>query len=231
LFRRLFTRWGLPRAIRVDNGHPWGLNRGLPPALALWLLGLGVAVEWIDPGQPRQNPTVERGNGVTQQWAEPSSCSTRSQFQSRLRTECAVQRERYPAVAGMPRLEAYPDLRHSGRSYCASDERRLWDLTRVDRFLASLTLYRRANARGAIWIYGEPRNLGRAHGGQEIRARFDPSDRQWVVTDLEDRELKRFPAPELSRARILALDVGKTHSKGQKSEAGGKTSCRVGGIT
>jgi len=216
LFRRLFARWGLPRAVRVDNGHPWGLNRGLPPALALWLLGLGVAVEWIDPGQPRQNPHVERGNGVTQQWAEPSSCATRAELQRRLHRECAVQRERYPAVAGMPRTEAYPGLRHSGRPYRAADERRAWDLARVDRFLAGLTLHRRANAHGAIWIYGEPRNLGRAHRGEEVRVRFDPSDRRWVVTDLADRELKRFPAPELSRARILALDVGKTHSKGQK---------------
>jgi hypothetical protein len=73
-----------------------------------------------------------------------------------------------------------------------------------------------ANARGAIWIYGVPRNLGRAHAGAEVRVQFDPSDRQWVVTDPEDRELKRFPASELSRARILTWDVGETHSKGQK---------------
>jgi hypothetical protein len=192
------------------------LNRGLPPALALWLIGLGVALEWIDPGQPRQNPHIERGNGVTQRWAEPASCATRSQLQYRLHKECAVQRERYPAVAGRPRLQAYPGLRHSGRPYRVADERRSWDLARVDHFLAGLTLYRRANARGAIWIYGVPRTLGRAHGGEEMRVRFDPSDRQWVVTDLEDRELRRFPAPELSRARILALDVGSTHSKGQK---------------
>jgi hypothetical protein len=215
LFRRVFTSWGLPRTVRVDNGHPWGLNRGLPPALALWLIGLGVAVEWIDPGQPRQNPHVERCNGLAQQWAEPSTCTTRSQLQLRLHKECVVQRERYPSVAGMSRSEAYPDLRHSGRPYQTSDERRMWDLSRVDRFLADLTLYRRANARGAIWIYGEPRNLGRAHGGEELRIRFDRSDRQWVVTDLAQRELKRFPASELSRGRILAFNVGKTHRKRQ----------------
>jgi hypothetical protein len=115
--------------------------------LALWLIGLGVAVEWIDPGQPRQNPFVERGNGVAQQWAEPGSCGSRSQLQARLHKECEVQRERYPSVAGMSRSEAYPGLRHSGRPYRAADERRSWDLTRVDRFLAGLTLHRRANAR------------------------------------------------------------------------------------
>jgi hypothetical protein len=192
------------------------LNRGLPPALALWLIGLGVAVDWIDPGQPRQNPHVERGNGVAQQWAEPATCSSRSELRARLHRECAVQRERYPSVAGMSRSEAYPGLRHSGRPYRAADERTAWDLTRVDRFLAGLTLPRRADAHGTIWISGEPRNLGRAHRGEEVRVRFDLSDRRWVVTDLGDRELKRFPAPELSRARILALDVGRTHSKGQK---------------
>jgi hypothetical protein len=127
-----------------------------------------------------------------------------------------VQRERYPSVAGMSRSEAYPDLRHSGRPYRASNKRRLWDLVRVDRFLAGLVLHRRANAHGTIWIYGAPRDLGRAHRGEEVRVRFDPSDCQWVVTDLGDREVKRFPAPELSRARIMAVDVGKTHSKGQK---------------
>src|SRR5262249_31776512 len=149
---------------------------------------------------------VERGNGVAQQWAEPRACSSRSELRSRLHRECQVQRERYPSVAGMSRSEAYPGLQHSGRPYRAADERRRWDLTRVDQFLAGLTLHRRADAHGAIWIYGEPRNLGRAHRGEEVRVRFDPSDRQWVVADLGDRQLKRFPAPELSRARILALD-------------------------
>jgi hypothetical protein len=215
LLRRIFARWGLPRAVRVDNGHPWGLNRGLPPALSLWLIGLGVAVEWIDPGQPRQNPRVERSNGVMQQWAEPARCTTRSQLQSRLHKECEMQRERYPSVAGMPRSAAYPGLGHSGRPYRAADERRTWELARVDRFLGGLTLYRRANARGTIWIYGDPRNLGRAQAGKEVHARFDPSDRRWAITDLGGCELKRLAAPELSRARIMALDVGKTHSKRQ----------------
>jgi hypothetical protein len=203
----------------------------LPPALALWLIGLGVSVEWIDPGQPQQNPRVERGNGVTQQWAEPAACSTRSQLQSRLHKECEVQRERYPSVAGMSRAEAYPALRHSGRPYLPRDEGRGWDLSRVDRFLADLTLHRRANARGVISIYGEARNLGRPHRGKEVRVRFDSGSRQWVVTDLQGEELKRLAALELSRKQILDLKVGQTHSRGQMSKRGGKTSSRVGGTT
>ena len=82
LFRGVFARWGLPQGIRVDNGHPWGLNSGLPPALALWLLGLGVRMAWIPPCEPQYNGKVERSNGVTKQWAEPSSAGTDSDFKS-----------------------------------------------------------------------------------------------------------------------------------------------------
>jgi hypothetical protein len=224
LFRRVFRRWGLPRSIRVDNGHPWGLNSGLPPALALWLIGLGVSMEWIPPGQPQQNGHVERGNGVVQQWAEPGECSTRAQMQRRLNRACEVQRERYPSVAGMSRAEAYPTLRHSGRPYLPREEGRTWDLSRVDHFLAKLTLYRRANSHGAIWLYNAGRSLGRPHRGKEVRVCFDATARQWVATDLQGEELKRLPAPELSRDRILSLDVGLTRSRRQLSKRGGKTS-------
>ena len=47
--RRAFECRGLPRSLRVDNGKPWGSWSDLPPPLALWLIGLGVAVIWNDP--------------------------------------------------------------------------------------------------------------------------------------------------------------------------------------
>jgi hypothetical protein len=156
---------------------------------------------------------VERVNGVAQQWADPADCTSRRQLQARLNHECEVQRERYPSVAGRPRSEAYPGLRHSGRPYRPGDERRAWDLAHVDRFLSGLTLYRRADARGAIWLYNEGRGLGRAHRGKEVRVRFDAPGRRWVVTDLQGEELGRLPAEELGRERIMALDVGRKRDR------------------
>lgn len=208
LFRRVFRRWGLPARIQVDNGHPWGLNKGLPPDLALWLIGLGVRVNWIPPGQPQVNGTIERGNGVMQQWAEPGTCRDRAELRSRLERACLIQRERYPAIAGMSRIAAYPGLNHSERPYDPEQEALMWDLSRVDQFLSAGVYYRRANARGAIWLYGLGRNLGRPHRGKEVSVRFDPSSRQWVVSDHQGQELKRLVANELSRERILALKVG-----------------------
>jgi hypothetical protein len=207
----VFRRWGLPARIQVDNGHPWGLNKGLAPDLALWLIGLGVAVAWIPPGQPQKNGTIERDNGVMQQWADPSACRTRAELRSRLEREGLIQRERYPSIGGLSRAQAYPGLRHSGRPYDPEQEDSMWDLARVDRFLSAGVYYRRANARGAIWLYGWGRGLGRAHRGQEVSVRFDPSSRQWVVSDHQGQELKRLVADELSRKRILSLSVGHKH--------------------
>jgi hypothetical protein len=208
LFRHVFQQWGLPRRIQLDNGHPWGLNCGLPPDLGLWLLGLGVEVHWIPPGQPQKNGTVERDNGIMQMWADPKTCRTRGELKLRLQREALVQRERYPSIAGMPRMHAYPELRHSGRPYDPAAERRIWDLRHVDQFLAAGVHHRRVNARGFISLYGWSRGLGRAHRGKEVSVRFDPRRRAWVVSDYQGQELKRLAADELSRERILALNVG-----------------------
>jgi putative transposase len=62
VFQRVFSDFGLPRAIRTDNGIPfaspnalYGLSR-----LAVWWLRLGIAIERIKPGQPQQNGRHER---------------------------------------------------------------------------------------------------------------------------------------------------------------------------
>jgi hypothetical protein len=221
LFRHAFGCWGRPGGLRVDNGHPWGLNSGLPPDLALWLIGLGVGMSWIPPRQPQYNGKVERCNGVTQQWAEPSACGSRSALQEQLNRECLIQREKYPSIAGRPRIEAFPGLGRVERPYRADKEDGLWDLSHVDRFLADQVLYRRANARGAIWLYGLGRVLGRIHRGKELYVKFDILTRHWIAMDHQGQELKRLPAEELSRERIIALDVGAKRPRRQESEGRG----------
>jgi hypothetical protein len=216
--------------IQLDNGHPWGPNSGLPPDLALWLIGLGIGIGWIPPGQPQKNGIVERHNGVIQMWAEPKTCRNRGELNRRLQREALIQRERYPSIAGMPRIQAYPDLRHSGRPYDPTKERQIWDLSRVDQLLAAGVYHRRANSRGLIYLYGWSRGLGRAHRGKEVSVRFDPTSREWVVSDHQGLELKRFPADELKRERILDLDVGHKRPD-QRPGTRGKTSRRVRGIT
>ena len=62
VFERVFKDFGLPGAIRTDNGVPFasahamfGLSR-----LSVWWLRLGIAIERIKPGRPQQNGRHER---------------------------------------------------------------------------------------------------------------------------------------------------------------------------
>ena len=63
---RSFRRYGLPDAIRSDNGTPFattglaGLSR-----LSVWWLKLGILPELIQPGKPQQNGRHERDRKST----------------------------------------------------------------------------------------------------------------------------------------------------------------------
>lgn len=61
-FRRLFAERGLPNAIRSDNGVPFASPNGLYnlSKLSVWWLRLGIAIERIKPGHPKQNGRHER---------------------------------------------------------------------------------------------------------------------------------------------------------------------------
>ena len=56
-----FREYGLPRAMRTDNGPPFATlaRRGLS-RLAVWWVKLGIVPERIDPGKPQQNGRLER---------------------------------------------------------------------------------------------------------------------------------------------------------------------------
>jgi transposase InsO family protein len=80
-FEAAFRQYGLPDAIRTDNGPPFatigplGLSR-----LAVWWILLGIAHVRIDPGQPQQNGSHERMHGtLKRQTASPPARTLRAQ--------------------------------------------------------------------------------------------------------------------------------------------------------
>lgn len=61
VFERTFREYGLPLAIRTDNGPPFASvgAGGLSP-LSVWWIKLGIIPERIEPGHPEQNGRHER---------------------------------------------------------------------------------------------------------------------------------------------------------------------------
>lgn len=62
VFERVFQEYGLPEAIRSDNGVPFAAPNSLfgLSRLAVWWLRLGIRIERIEPGNPQQNGRHER---------------------------------------------------------------------------------------------------------------------------------------------------------------------------
>jgi putative transposase len=62
VFERTFKEFGLPQAIRTDNGVPFASGHALYglSKLAVWWLRLGIEIERTKPGHPEQNGRHER---------------------------------------------------------------------------------------------------------------------------------------------------------------------------
>lgn len=62
VFVELFQKYGLPKAIRSDNGEPFASTSAAAglTQLSAWWARLGIHLERIDPGKPQQNGRHER---------------------------------------------------------------------------------------------------------------------------------------------------------------------------
>jgi putative transposase len=81
IFEAAFREYGMPQAIRTDNGAPFassavgGLSR-----LAVWWMKLGIVPERIEAGHPEQNGRHERMHRtLKQETASPAAANRRAQ--------------------------------------------------------------------------------------------------------------------------------------------------------
>jgi hypothetical protein len=205
--RLCFKQWGRPLAMRFDNGYPWGSCGDLPTPLALWLIGLGIGVIWNPPRRPQDNGVVERSQGLAKNWAEPDRCHDHAQLQRRMNEEDQVQRQSYPHGSFSSRMEAYPDLIHSGRSYNTTWERGNWSWEAVLSYLSETMMQRRVDRSGKIGLYHEKLYVGTVNAGKDIVVQFDADTVEWVISDPGGAELCRRPVEQFDEARLRRLPV------------------------
>src|SRR5262244_298349 len=117
IFDRLFREYGLPRAIRTDNGVPFATTgiHGLSQ-LNVWWIRLGVQHQRILPASPQQNGAHERMHKTLKGEACRPPRSSRSTQQRAFNTFRHLYNEERPheALAGRPPAALY---RPSPREY------------------------------------------------------------------------------------------------------------------
>lgn len=207
--RSLFGLYGLPGGMRLDNGLPWWGSpaNDLPSAFALWLVGLGLRLTFNPPRQPRYNGVVEKSHDTNRRWSEPHTAGGAGQWQQRVDEMDRRQREAYPYLGGRSRLDVYPGLRHSGQVYSEAWEEENWDLPSAKEYLAGYVGRRRVSSAGRVTLYHRPYYVGRKHAGTTVLAYYDPQAGEWFMTEQGGGQIRRWPAPEICRDRIRALDI------------------------
>ena len=207
--RKWFEVWGLPKAIRVDHGDPWATRSDIPSALALWLVGLGVKLLLNRPRVSTDNGIVERDHGVLAKWVEAHKAPHRQALQEQLDWAIDMQRERYPAIQGQSRAQAFPDLRRNPRHYSQAQEAQLWQMQRVDDFISPFLWTRRVDKVGRVSLFSTAYSVGRAHAGHDVTIHFDIPTREWVIENEQGQVLIRHLSQEITPDRILNLNLAK----------------------
>jgi putative transposase len=115
---RVFREYGLPRAIRSDNGTPFAsVGAGGLSRLSVWWIKLGITPERIEPGKPAQNGRHERMHKTLKAECASPPAANRTAQQRRLdefREEFNHQRphealgQTAPAAHYVPSPRSYP---------------------------------------------------------------------------------------------------------------------------
>lgn len=111
--------------------------------------------------------------------------------------------------AGRPPVVAHPELLQPRRPFQPEQELALFDLKRVDAYLATLTWRRVVDKNGVVSLGGKRGrySLGRTYAGRQVRVRFDPTDRHFVFSQVNDpgNVIRRLPAKNLDVGDLTGL--------------------------
>jgi hypothetical protein len=186
-----FAHWGLPDALQTDHASVFLDTdpEAFPTYFQLWLVGLMIRHDLIPWHRPTANGGVERAHRTTQACTLAGARFTSlEELQRQLAQDWEEANTTAPSRAatcdGRPPLVAHPSLRQPRRCYTPDDEVDLFDMKRVDAYLAGFTWLRTVNSNGVVSLGNHRYSLGRAWAHRTVSARFQPQDRSLLFTCL-----------------------------------------------
>ena len=171
VLERAFREYGLPRAIRSDNGPPFAsVGLGSLSSLAVWWVKLGIVPERIEPSHPEQNGRLERLHRTLKaETASPSLATPRRQ-QRAFDTFRQTYNEDRPHEA----LGQQPPARHYGLSLRGYPDR-----VCSPEYEAEVTV-RRVRTNGEIKWRGDTIYVSEALTGEPVGL-VPQDDRFWTI--------------------------------------------------
>lgn len=206
LLLEAFQKWGMPAAIRTDNGSPLGApSRRVLPLVSLWLAAWGVRHILNRPRMPTDNPNVENNQATSARWAEIHTCKDLVEVEAKLEEAALYQRDHFKVsrLKKVTRRALYNRLYDNPRPFnqVKFDPQKAYDL------LAKAIYPRKISANGVITIYDKPFSIGAKHRGLIVFVNFDPLNQQWICLDQHQQIIKTLPDPRFSRQNLYNLNL------------------------
>ena len=212
--RIAFTQWGMPEAIQTDRDTIY-VDSGqspFPNRIVLWWVGLGIEHRLIPRRTPKRNGTVERSHRtLDERTLANQEFENAEALQKQVDADWHELNHECPSRArgcnGKPPLVAHPELLTPKRPYRPEWELELFDLKRMDAYLAGFTWIRTATSVGQLRMRKLRYSLGKAWAHQEISITFDPEHRQFVFTQIRSETRKGKSVPRLEPVRQDAKNL------------------------
>lgn len=210
VLRAAFAEWGCPLEIQTDHEGVYvgAATSDFPSHFSLWLLGLNIQHVTSRSHRPTDQAQVERGHRTLGDlcWKDELFTQVTS-----LQTALDDWRQRYntelPVKAadceGQPPLRVHPSARFSGRPFQPEVEWELFDLNRVDAFLAQQVWTRQIGEEGHVGIGSHHYYLGRTHARQTVTVRFQPAPRTFRFELADGTHLADRAAVGLDKADLI----------------------------
>lgn len=209
VLRRAFTRYGLPEQISLDHDSAFYDNKSaspFPSPIHLWLIGLGVQVRFIHHRPPLEHAQIERHHQtIAGQAFAGQHFGDVSALQSSLQARLLFLNREYPtrALAGQAPLQAFPQARHSGRSYSPAAEEQLLDLQRIYDYLQGGRWFRQVSAVGIFSLGGYPYNVTTQYAEQTVEITFNGATHQLSCLPEKGMTPLRFDIQGLTKAALM----------------------------
>lgn len=206
LMLECFKQWGMPKAIRSDNGEPFGVpTRDVIPLMSIWLKAWCIEPILNRPRRPQDNAHVENNQATVSRWAEVYDCKTTTQMQERVDEVCAFHRDDFPVrrIGNVSRKQVFKSLYQNLRSY----EQASFVTQRAYDLLAQAKYPRKVSSNGTISLYGEKFQAGLHLKRQTLLVKFNADNQTWECFDKEHSMVKIIVDQRFSHDSLKQLNL------------------------
>jgi transposase InsO family protein len=210
VLRAAFAAWGCPLEIQTDHEDVYvgAATSDFPSHFTLWLRGLNIQHVTSRSHRPTDQAQIERNHRTLgdMTWKDEAFAQI-SALQDALNDRQQRYNSELPVTAadcdGQPPLRVHPTARFSGRPFQPELEWVLFDLNRVDAFLAQQIWIRHVGEQGQVGVGSDHYYLGRDYAFQTVTVHFQPATRTFRFDLADGTHLADIPARGLDKADLI----------------------------